>query len=265
MAFLVQHSTLLLIVFGLLVLEALLRIGPCRLFDVNLRSGQIIQVIIGLALLATPYCFAAVRLTRCRFQFSIRSLLVLVVVVALPCSWLAVEMKKAMEQKAAAELIAASDASVSFDIEDVDTDPPQQIPAGQIPTVYQILCRPEPRLIPRPPLPEPIRGLFLRLLGESFFCTATAVSVHDSNEGQWADLSPNKYEEREVAHAIMIALKGLPELQTLDISGMPADDSDLEYITPLKELRLLCLRGTHVTDAGVAKLQQALPNCKITR
>ena len=38
-----------------------------------------------------------------RFQFSLRSLLVLVVVVAVPCSWLAVEMKKAREQKEAVE------------------------------------------------------------------------------------------------------------------------------------------------------------------
>ena len=36
---------------------------------------------------------------RLRFQFSIRSLLFAVVVVALPCSWLTVEMKAAREQK----------------------------------------------------------------------------------------------------------------------------------------------------------------------
>ena len=62
----------------------------------------------------------------------------------------------------------------------------------------------------------------------------------------------------------MIALKGLPKLQTLDISGTPVDDSDL-HTTPLKDLRLLALHGTKVTAEGVAKLQKALPNCKITR
>ncbi len=46
---------------------------------------------------------------------------------------------------------------------------------------------------------------------------------------------------------------------------MPVIDSDLEYVIPLKELRQLDLTDTQVTDAGVAKLQQSLPNCKITR
>ena len=36
---------------------------------------------------------------RRRFQFSLRSLLLLVVVVAIPCSWLATEMKAAREQR----------------------------------------------------------------------------------------------------------------------------------------------------------------------
>ena len=40
---------------------------------------------------------------RWRFQFSIRSLLVLTVAVAIPCSWLAVEMKRAREQREAVE------------------------------------------------------------------------------------------------------------------------------------------------------------------
>ena len=42
---------------------------------------------------------------RWRFQFSIRSLLVLVVAVAVPCSWLAVEMKAAREQATTVEEI----------------------------------------------------------------------------------------------------------------------------------------------------------------
>ena len=36
---------------------------------------------------------------RRRFQFSLRSLLVLVVVVAIPCSWMSVEIKKAKDRR----------------------------------------------------------------------------------------------------------------------------------------------------------------------
>jgi hypothetical protein len=46
-------------------------------------------------LLLMLFWFAADLVFRLRFQFSIRALLVLMVAVAVPCSWLAVEMKKA--------------------------------------------------------------------------------------------------------------------------------------------------------------------------
>ena len=55
--------------------------------------------VVGVAMLVMLVWFAVALVFRRRFQFSLRSLLVLVVVVALPFSWLAVEMKKAREQK----------------------------------------------------------------------------------------------------------------------------------------------------------------------
>ena len=39
----------------------------------------------------------------------------------------------------------------------------------------------------------------------------------------------------------------------------------LEALAGIKTLQLLELVETHVTDAGVKKFQQALPNCKISR
>ena len=42
-------------------------------------------------------------------------------------------------------------------------------------------------------------------------------------------------------------------------------DAGLEYLTGLKNLELLTLPGTAVTDKGVAKLKAALPKCNITR
>ena len=58
---------------------------------------------VGVAMLLVLLWFGVALVFRRRFQFSIRSLLFLVVVVALPCSWLAVEMRKARQQKAAVE------------------------------------------------------------------------------------------------------------------------------------------------------------------
>ena len=59
--------------------------------------------VVGVAMLVMLSWFGAALVFRRRFQFSLRALLVLVVVVALPCSWFAVEMKAA--QKAAVETI----------------------------------------------------------------------------------------------------------------------------------------------------------------
>ena len=42
-------------------------------------------------------------------------------------------------------------------------------------------------------------------------------------------------------------------------------DAGLDRLKGFTQLRELDLTGTQVTDAGVAKLQKALPNCKITR
>ncbi len=63
---------------------------------------------VGVAMLLMLLWFAVSLIFRWRFQFSIRSLLVLVVVVAIPCSWMAAEKKKAMEQKAIVAAIRAA-------------------------------------------------------------------------------------------------------------------------------------------------------------
>ncbi len=57
----------------------------------------------------------------------------------------------------------------------------------------------------------------------------------------------------------------MTELQHLWLQNMRVTDAGLEDLTGLTKLATLDLSGTQVTDAGVAKLQQALPNCKITR
>ncbi len=59
--------------------------------------------------------------------------------------------------------------------------------------------------------------------------------------------------------------RGFPQLEDLTLRGSNVTDASLENLKGMFQLRVLCLSETKVTDAGVAKLQQALPNCKITR
>ncbi len=84
-------------------------------------------------------------------------------------------------------------------------------------------------------------------------------------------------------------LSGLPELQTVILDDTQITDAGLTHLARLKGLHTVRLRNTHVTDAGlvhlaalvklqvldvhgtrvspagVAKLQKALPNCRIVR
>jgi Leucine-rich repeat (LRR) protein len=88
---------------------------------------------------------------------------------------------------------------------------------------------------------------------------------------------------------LLVCLKGLTKLQSLNLSETKITDVGLEYLnvfTKLQSLDLwhtnvtdaglerlkgmvalqdLYLTGTRVTDAGVKKLQQALPKCHISR
>ena len=72
---------------------------------------------VGVFLVLMLVWFAVALIFRCRFQFSLRSLLVLTLAVALPCSWLATEMKKAREQKEVVEWVEELGGQVSYDYE----------------------------------------------------------------------------------------------------------------------------------------------------
>ena len=44
---------------------------------------------------------------------------------------------------------------------------------------------------------------------------------------------------------------------------MPIYEPGLEDLVEMTHLEWLSLGNTHITDAGLAELKQALPNCKI--
>ena len=86
------------LIFGLLVVEGLLWLSErFQWFWFNEQKGWTVLIAVAVVGVACWSCCLVRRglVFRWRFQFSIRSLLVLVVAVAVPCSWLAVEMKRA--------------------------------------------------------------------------------------------------------------------------------------------------------------------------
>jgi hypothetical protein len=67
----------------------------------------------------------------------------------------------------------------------------------------------------------------------------------------------------KITDAGIVNLKGLPELQQLDLSMTNITDAGLVSIKGLANLRKLSLTGTNVTAAAVEDVRQALPNCAI--
>ena len=88
-------------------------------FSFNSHTGWTVLLAVAsvgvVLLLMLPWLVAAL-IVRWRFQFSIRSLLLLVVAVALPFSWLAVEMKKARDNKKALNEIQSVGGSFAYQL-----------------------------------------------------------------------------------------------------------------------------------------------------
>ena len=71
-------------------------------FTFNEHKGWAVLIAVaalGVALLLMLYWFIIAKVFCWRFQFSIRSLLVLIITVAIPCSWMAVELKRARNRR----------------------------------------------------------------------------------------------------------------------------------------------------------------------
>jgi hypothetical protein len=237
------------LVVGLLAVEGLLLLSEWfRWFPFNQHKGWTVLIAVasvGVALLAMFVWLAASLLFRWRFQFTIRALLVLVVVVAIPCSWLAVEMKKAREQREAAQAIWE---------------------AGIVWYDYQFDA--SRNFVPTP---EPTGAAWLRnLLGDNFFTTVVfaACEVTDARLEHLKALTQLQelfLDGPQLTDTGLEHLKGMTQLRELKLRDTEVSDSGLEHLKALKQLRELDVCGSRVTDEGVKRLQEALPNCKIKR
>jgi hypothetical protein len=217
---------------------------------------------------------------RWRFQFSIRSLLVLALVVALPCSWLAVKLQQARRQRETVTEIEKWGGTVKYDWE-IDGN-------GVV-----------------DPSAEPPGPIWLRsVLGKDFFQSVDIVLASNSrvtdaalerlsglNQLRRLYLCYTKVTDAGLEHlkcfrqlndlylggtttitdAGLEHLKGLSQLHELDLYGTPVTDAGLEHLKDLRELKSVILCKTQITDAGVKHLKSwsqleflSLSSAKIT-
>jgi len=251
---------------------------------------------VGVVLVLMLLWLVAALIFRWRFQFSIRSLLVLVVAVALPFSWLAVEMKQARDNKKALNEIQSVGGSFSYQL--VWPEWVRRF-VGDDDYFFEILRvtlgsgRPGGASLPRmnddqfralmPALRQFPRLIHLDVAGAEItdrsiddITTLTnleildlgARSITDEALSRFHSLPHLKYlrlDNTGVTDAGLPSLGGLTQLQSLFLSYTKVTDDNLAYLVGLNQLRELHLKGSHVTDGAVAKLQRALPNCKVHR
>jgi hypothetical protein len=148
------------------------------------------------------------------YQYSLRSLLVLMVLVASLGSWFAVKRQQLEKQRAAVKAIGEMGGEVEYD--------------------YQLDGSGRLNLDAEPPGPAWLRNL----LGDDFFTHVVCV---------YLDGSP-------ITDAGLEHLKGLTRLKELLLNGPQVTDAGLEHLKGLTQLQFLGLNHTHVTDAGLGQL-----------
>lgn len=259
--------------FGLLVVEAFLWLSDHFRWLPWHKGYAVLPAVAaaGAMVLVALLWLAAELVFRRRFHFSIRSLLVLILGVAVPYCWLVVEINKARKQKAAVEALWAAGSGGTYD----DAHYRQN-------WFWPSAC------VARPASTAPT---WLRqVLGDDFFHDVAQTRVdRDVQMRYLGGLSriESLYIERGVSDAGMQDVSGLPNLKRLRIAAANVTDRGLKYICGLPDLRelsledcgitdagleclqsmdqlcLLKLRGGRVTEAGAKRLQRSLPNCRI--
>ena len=202
---------------------------------------------------------------RCWYQYSLRTLLLFMVLCAFACSWFAVKMQQARRQREAVKAIEEASGIVVYDYE---------------------LNRP-PVGSPQPPGPAWMR----KLLGVDFFAAAELAYLRsDASQEHLKDLPKLKtislwetqvtdaslknliglsnlgnvvFPPEQITDAGLVHLKGLTNLHRLDLSKSQITDAGLQHLKGWTNLEDLHIDRTQVTAAAAEELQRALPNCKI--
>jgi len=61
----------------------------------------------------------------------------------------------------------------------------------------------------------------------------------------------------------VVPLQQMPWLQRVSLGQTGITDESIPVLVSLKELHVLHVTGTRLTENGVARLRRALPNCRI--
>ena len=254
------------LVFGSLAVTGLLFLSEKgRWFSFNEHKGWTVLVAvvgIGVLLLLMLVWFVTALIFRRRFQFGIRTLLVLTLAVALPFSWLAVEMKKAREQRAAVDAIREFGYTAydwEFDAEGFFlTNGQPALPAWLTDRVGRDFCGTvvsfSGRQVDDATLERIKEFPTIRILRIGQTRVTDAGLEHAI--GNLTQLDQLDLSNTKVTDAGLKRLASLTELTQLELRKTKITDTGLEHLRRLPRLQWLQLQGTRITDVGLEQLTQ---------
>ena len=174
------------------------------------------------------------------FQFSLRTLMIGVTLLAVLCGWFGMKVERARKRHEAVEAIRKLGGYVHYDYE-------------MDPNGFSLLLTP-------PPAPD----WLIKLLGIDFFADVAMVDLPGTlppDLRRHIDLNKPPPEDlrRENERATAICLKQLPllpHITNLGLIGTQITDDQLQYLEGLDVLQKLWLNGTPVGDAGLVHLKK---------
>ena len=228
------------------------------------------------------------------YRFSLRTLLIVLVLLSLLLGWFALKIRQAQRQRQVVEAIQKAGGWVRYDFEVDESGAPiggEKWPGlawlrklfgedllGDVDTVGSFGSEVSDVLL------EQFKGLAdlkrLHLTGVPVTDAGiehlkglTNLQVLDLSGTQMTDLGLQHLKgltnlqvlwlsDTQVTDAGLQHLKGLPSLEQLNLSGTQVTDTGLDDLKGLT-LNLLVLSDTQVTVEGIDELQKAIPSCRI--
>ncbi len=185
------------------------------------------------------------------FQFSLRSLLILVTLSAVPLGWLGFRLRQAQVQRQAIHQITSLGGGGIYDVHFDDSV--------------------RSYMEARPPGMGLVSEHIHNPKEVSMFSNVVAVDLSSHSPGSLLDPTqqPLTLGGIEMISPItdddLTCLAGLRYLRWLRLENTLVSDEGLRHLNSLGTLDWLNLRNTNISDEGISKLRSKLPNCEIIR
>jgi internalin A len=211
-----------------------------RWFSFNDHKGWTVLITVATvaAVLSLTLCWFLISLVfRRRFQYSIRFVMLLALVLAMVCGWLMTELHRANRQRDAVDAAQKAGCGYFYD-DNVSASGDVERTTG----------------------PKPAAPFWYEWLGDDFFHDVVAVQPRtDEALSVWKDLTSLRIilaNDSEVTDGGLTAIEQFKQLERLNLQDAgKVTDAGLEHLRGLSQLKTLMLRRTRVTDAGMVNLK----------